>query len=285
MIRYPGSKDKIVRAIQKRFPDSLRIGGVFTAHYQEYREPFFGAGAVGLRVLQKLRPDHKVWLNDRDWGICCMWNAVLADPDLLIEKVRSFTATTDAFQFFKSDDGNTSIDPVEAGFRKIALHQTSFSGLGARAGGPIGGRKQSSKYNVDCRWNSARLCRDIRRYHALLKSLRTKITGRDFSELIADAPAHAFIYVDPPYVEKGPQLYKHFMTEADHRRLAGLLRHCRASWVLSYDDHPLVRALYSEWARIESVELTYTTAISSGARRKNQEVIISPLSGERREVA
>lgn len=276
MIRYPGSKDKIVPAIIARFPDALRAGPLFTQSVFEYREPFFGAGAVGLRVMQALWPSHAIWINDRDYGIACLWKAIRHTPDELMSLVRDFKPTPESFYRFKELDGGVDSDPVEVGFRKLALHQISFSGLGAKAGGPIGGRHQSSEYNVNCRWSVSRLCRDIADNHRLLSRFgrRLRITCGDFGRLIEDAPSHAFIYADPPYVARGPELYKHSMNAADHQRLSTALRSCRASWVLSYDDHPLVRELY-EWAHIERVSLTYTTAVASERRRKNSEVIVS----------
>jgi len=83
--------------------------------------------------------------------------------------------------------------------------------------------------------------------------------------------------------KKAPNSYKHSMTLEDHERLAVLLRKCRASWVLSYDDHPVVRDLYS-WAQVEPVRITYTTAVRRKnsndvgipGQRKNSEVIIFP---------
>lgn len=266
-----------MRAIIQRFPDSLRMGGLFRADRLEYREPFFGAGAVGFYVLKALGPGHRVWLNDRDYGMVCLWNAVRHTPEELCQRVRQFVPSVEAFYRFRDEDHQTDRDVVETGFRKLALHQISFSGLGVKAGGPIGGRKQSSAFNVNCRWNPSRLCREIIARHRLLRRFaHLEITAKDFSVLIDGAPEHAFVYADPPYMEKGPQLYKYNLSAADHQRLAAALRSCRASWVLSYDDHPTIRDLYA-WAEIHSVSLTYTTAVAvGGVRRKNSEIVIAP---------
>lgn len=277
MIRYPGSKDKITKKILRYFPQSL-MDELWQSKKIEYREPFFGGGAVGFEVLRRNVPRWAhVWLNDKDFGMVCLWRSVLEQHQELIEHVRSFTPTTEAFYRFKEEDERTDMDPVRTGFQKLALHQISFSGLGAKAGGPIGGRKQSSEYNVDCRWRPTRHCQDIIDLHKLMKRFASvKITTGDFARLIDDAPSHAFIYADPPYYEKGGQLYKHNMSEEDHRRLAVSFRGCRAPWVLSYDDHELIRSLY-DWADIESIDLTYTIAKSqNGSRRKNSEIVIVP---------
>lgn len=282
MIRYPGSKEKIVRQIKATFPDALRIGGLFQQPHLEYREPFFGAGAIGFAILRNLASTSTIWLNDRDYGLRCFWGAVYDVPEELIARIRTFSPSVKAFLQFKSEDLRCDLDVVEIGFRKLALHQMSFSGLGAKAGGPIGGLEQSSQYNVECRWNPSRLCRHICARHSELRRFaEVRITAYDFGDVIKGAPASAFIYADPPYVAKGPELYKHSMGDADHRRLAALLYASRAPWVLSYDDHPLVHELYG-WAHIDRVSLTYTTARAQGLRRKNAEVVISPTSLERR---
>lgn len=92
------------------------------------------------------------------------------------------------------------------------------------------------------------------------------------------------MYADPPYVEQGAALYKHAMGERDHFRLRDALRDCEACWVLSYDDHELIRDLYSTWATIEDVETTYTTATARrtgngdeiAARPRSREIVITP---------
>lgn len=286
MIRYPGSKDKIARRIMASFPDEMSGLPIFLQRDDiEYREPFFGAGAIGWDMLDKLPRRTSVWLNDKDYWLVCLWKSVKEQPRELSRKIDRFTPSTDAFYRYKESDGDASIDPVEAGFRKLALHQTSFSGLGAMAGGPIGGRRQSSEYNVNCRWSPTRLKKRIAQYSNLLNGFpRVRITSGDFAKLIDGAPKYAFIYADPPYYEKGPELYKHSLSDDDHRRLASLLRGCEASWSLSYDDHEFIRSLY-DWAEITSVTLTYTTAVAKEQRRKNSEILISPRSPRSQEAA
>ena len=274
MIRYPGSKAKITAKILRHFPSWL-MDELWQSRLLEYREPFFGGGAIGFDALKSLPSRASVWLNDKDFGMACLWRAVLESHEELIEEVKAFQPTTEAFYRFREEDGRTDMDVVRTGFQKFALHQLGFSGLGAMAGGPIGGRKQSSTYNVDCRWNPTRHCLEIVKKHQLLNRFsKVRITSGDFGKMIDNAPTHAFIYADPPYYEKGGQLYKFNMSEDDHRRLASSLQACRAPWVLSYDDHSVIRELYP-WADVESVELTYTIS-NNTARRKNHEIIIKP---------
>lgn len=282
LIRYPGSKRKLAQQIRNSFPDEMRLALWADAAKWEYREPFFGAGAIGFDVLGTIPMQSRVVLNDKDYGIVSMWNAVLRTPKELIAMIRGFTPAAERFYEFKEQDGRVDMDPVRTGFQKLALHQMSVSGFGAMSGGPLGGKDQeNATYRVDCRWNPERLVQHTLKCHQLLsKFKRLEITCRDFGEILKDAGTHSFVYLDPPYVEKGGILYKHNMSDADHRRLAGLLKTARFHWALSYDDHPLVRDLY-HWAEIGAVNVTYTNAtLGSGQlkRPKNREIVIRPPS-------
>lgn len=285
LIRYPGSKEKLKKSIWSCFPDKAK--GVLWSHQGdwEYREPFFGAGAIGLAVLGRLSDECSVWLNDIDPGMSALWVSVRDHHKELIALVDEFEPSAEAFALFKAEDGRRDLPLWVIAIRKLALHRMSFSGLGFMAGGPIGGKDQSNQlYDVACRWTGETIKKEIQKLHLVLSAFDDfKFTNLDFVDLIEDAPAECFIYADPPYYEKGPGLYKHSMTHADHVRLAGLLRATEATWVLSYDDHKDVRALYQDWARIEPLkftdskrELTYTMAITDGKRPKNREILIMP---------
>ena len=78
-------------------------------------------------------------------------------------------------------------------------------------------------------------------------------------------------YLDPPYIEKGPELYQFSFTEDDHRRLARVLRRESRPWLLSYDRHPLVDDLYRGWSHIDGLPMPY----SGGGARQAVEYLIS----------
>lgn len=278
LIRYPGSKAKLVEQIYRRFPDEMVYPMLAQSAAWEYREPFFGAGAIGFGILGILSKRSRVWLNDVDPGVVSMWRSVLNHDTALRRKIAEFRPTAEAFFEFKAQDGAGDSE-VEIGFRKLALHQMSVSGFGFKSGGPLGGKNQANaNYPVGCRWNPQNLKRQVVSLHReLSKFSQIQITCGDFVPVLLDAPPECFTYLDPPYVEKGGQLYKHNMTLDDHRRLADTLQLLRCHWVLSYDDHAEVRRLYS-WAAIEEVFVTYTNATNAkGARPKNREVVITRL--------
>lgn len=279
LIRYPGSKEKLSADLWKLFPhgNMTPIFGASAAEWS-YREPFFGAGAIGMKILPQIHYRCPVWLNDIDPDLVCMWQAVHRQPKEFNTLVHQFRPSVDKFYEFKERDGAEDCSPVERGLRKLALHRMSVSGFGAMSGGPIGGRHQDGKeYTVECRWNATSIRRDVWRLSAVLNKFNDiRITCGDFEPLLINAGEKTFIYLDPPYYEKGGQLYKHNLAPMDHARLAAAIRECLAHWVLSYDDHPEIRRLYS-WAKFQDLHITYTNAVAKGGKRpKNREVAITP---------
>lgn len=281
LIRYPGSKAKLAMKLVRLIPHEC-WGPLFSQHRWEYREPFFGAGAVGFRVLTTIDKRCPVWLNDIDTGIVALWRAILNEPDRLRRLVATFTPSVDLFFDYKEQDGNGHIDDADVGFRKLALHRMSVSGFGAMAGGPIGGKTQkTSGYTVDCRWNAETIRKRITRINRLFKAFASlRITRGDFAVAMSADDTPCFYYLDPPYYAKGSQLYVHAMSDDCHKRLAEILKQESRPWLLSYDDAPIIRELYG-WAKFTELEVTYTNAtwIKKQKRPKNREVAITPLHG------
>ena len=269
LFRYPGGKSKIQNVIVGRLLESD------AAVSRQYREPFFGGGGVGLAMLRNAK---SVWINDKDPGIAAVWTAIARHPTPLIACVERFTPSVAAFDAFKAELLRVAAVPndvdalVDLAFKKLALHQMSFSGLGTMSGGPLGGRAQLSKGKIDSRWSPRRLCRKIVQFHEQFAAVDLPgCTCLDFAALIDDQTAPAILYLDPPYVVQGDKLYQCAFKESDHIRLAGLLRKTPHPWVLSYDDCPLVRDLYS-WAQIENVAVGYSVS----SVRRASELLITP---------
>jgi DNA adenine methylase len=278
VIRYPGSKAKFWPLMFDYFPDVARTQAGLDS-LKPFCEPFCGTAAIGWQIIDELPSDpcRRVILNDLDPGIAALWLAVRDSPRELVKHVYNFQPSPEAFYEYKSLDGQPCADPVLRAFRKLVLHQTSFSGLGFMAGGPLGGRQQQSRYNVGCRWNKARIADKIVECNGIMRRHRhVEITSQDFAAVLSRLPDESFAYLDPPYFEQGQNLYKFSFTEEDHARLAALLKGARYSWALSYDDHPRIRELYS-WASVKGFEMTPTVQTArTTTRRKNREVVITP---------
>jgi DNA adenine methylase len=79
--RYPGGKNKLKDIIISKIL-------ILSKDCDTYVEPFFGGGSIGLNLLK----DHhltfsKIWINDKDIGIVCLWDTVIRFPQLLKDKI------------------------------------------------------------------------------------------------------------------------------------------------------------------------------------------------------
>lgn len=249
LFRYPGSKTKHTKFLTPLFPE------------QPFAlcEPFAGAAAVSFKLLEEKRLA-KLHLSDIDKGITDLWSVVKDEPQFLVKRVTSFVPSVDQFVELKT---TTPHEPLDVAFRKLALHQMSYSGLGVMSG-PIGGYAQKGAYKVDCRWNPVRLSNTIYKASALLNSVPVTISHNSVFDVLDQ---DAFLYLDPPYFKQGKTLYQY--GEFDHTRLAHELHH-KTNWVLSYDNCGEVRDLYS-WASIKEVDVT-----SHMHHKDIKDVIITP---------
>jgi site-specific DNA-adenine methylase len=149
LIRYPGSKAKIAPELLRRFPADM-LGPLFhDGDPVEYREPFFGAGAVGFEALSWISGKCSVWINDIDPSMRALWMAVAWNPWELCQRIDALKPSPQLFYELKEEDGRTDLPTSEMAVRKLALHRLSYSGLGVMSGGPLGGK------------NSTASCRDF----------------------------------------------------------------------------------------------------------------------------
>lgn len=264
MFRYPGGKSKLYKYIEPY---------IFDVYDGSLIIPFVGAGHVFSRFIKKRTPDF-IWLNDIDVGITSFWKAVHFYPLKFLNKLKKYKPAVSDFYTYKDilDEINevpTGVEYItDVALMKLVIHQISYSGLGCRAGGPIGGQSQSSNYNVGCRWNFDRMAKKIGEVHTLLERSEVRITSLDFEEVLTDK-RKGTLYLDPPYLEQGPSLYTHSFSKWDHWRLSELLYYTKG-WVLSYDDNATIRSFYS-FAKINSLDATYSI---KGARKHKELIIV-----------
>jgi len=262
--RYPGGKAKLAKQI---VPLLVRQLGTDT----QYREPFFGWGAIGLELI-RAKLVKSIWINDKHPGVAAYWTSVIRYPDQLKQLVINFEPSSDAFCRLKEKMLSQLTQPfpqaepdiVRLGFEKLVLHRLSFSGLG-EMGGELS--------DIDSRWTPETLCKKIHDDH--LAFLGVKIhddccTCLDFDQMFKGN--NCLLYLDPTYFQQGPKCYPIALTLKDHERLAGLLQQQNNPWLLSYDDCPEIRALYP-WALVKTVPVKYS--ITGASRRR--ELLICPI--------
>ncbi|WP_213475380.1 DNA adenine methylase, partial [Lactiplantibacillus plantarum] len=78
--RYPGGKTQLFKFVTKL----LDLNNT----HQMYIEPFAGGAGIPLKLLIQNKVS-TVWINDYDAAIFSVWNAILNNPNELIEKIRT----------------------------------------------------------------------------------------------------------------------------------------------------------------------------------------------------
>lgn len=78
---------------------------------------------------------------------------------------------------------------------------------------------------------------DIKLYNKDIKSFITK-----YVPLYED---NALIFFDPPYLNKGKQLYMNFFRFKDHKRIGSIIReNVNYDWIIAYDVAPEIECIY-----------------------------------------
>lgn len=234
-------------------------------------EPYAGgAGAsLGLLVREETR---SILINDLDPAIHDFWWCLLNRSEAFLELIR--TTPLDIDEWRRQRDiyrGKRRASRLARGFATFYLNRCNRSGV-IMDGGPIGGIGQIGKWKIDARFNRGELvdrCTRLIQYKDRIEL--SNVDGEEFVR--AQNPSTAFLFIDPPYYQKGDLLYLNAMTDEHHQRLAAALRESKESaWVLTYDDCPKIREMYADWANVRSFGLRYSAA----ERRSGVEVLITP---------
>lgn len=223
---------------------TLRLNGLERGHYAE---PYAGGCGLALSLLYGgFVAD--IHVNDIDPAVWSFWHSVLNDTDALVGLVEKTPVTVDEWRrqraIFQAKDLN---DPLALGFSAFFLNRTNRSGV-IGSGGVIGGLDQTGNYLIDCRFNREDLSRRIVRVSRYADRIHlTRLDALDFLDVCKTTlPANSLLFVDPPYFQKGPELYTNFYKAADHAKLAVKVLSVSLPWIVTYDDVEEIRRLYRD---------------------------------------
>lgn len=242
-LRYPGGKGSLKYFLSNIVSENKLVGG-------ELVEPFCGGAGASLPLLET-NIISRLHLNDANPAVAAFWHCVFFETDSLISLIKSTPVTIYQWHRWKEvvcahDQAST----LELGFAAFFMNRCNRSGL--LYGGPIGGLKQTGKYKIDCRFNREGL---IDRISVISRhASRVTVSNMDacdyLNKLDKAVAKNSIIFLDPPYVNQGANLYKRYSFNADkHNELANFIKPKKWKWVITYDDHPLIHELYAERAR------------------------------------
>ncbi|MCG3796876.1 hypothetical protein LT343_26495 [Bacillus toyonensis] len=258
-LRYPGAKSKVLNRYTKYFK---------TQHI-EYREPFVGGASI---FLGKHSVDINI-LNDKDFNVYAFLYTVKNHADLLCERVKETQPTINLW-FKKKAASLDDKDILETAFDFFFFNRTNYSGI--YNANPLGGLTQKSNYKIDCRWNSERLCNQIKEMSNKLKNV--ELLNTDFEEIILREGKDVLLIIDPPYYHKGNSLYSAKMNHDDHLRLAKLLKNTKHKYLLTIDDCPETREIYINENSYVNQETWKYTVHSKKTDNNGKELFISNFS-------
>ena len=257
-LRYPGGKSKSVDKITSLIP-----------MFDEYREPFLGGGSVFLHLKQKY-PNKKFWINDLYFELYKFWEMCQQDVASVVQQVykwrNEFSNGKELHRFLI--DNMASFTDIEKASAFFIFNRITFSGT-TEAGG-FSEQAYTGRFTLS----------SIERLPPFAKLLNnTQITNIDYEEALKVKGENVFVFLDPPYFSatksalygKNGKLHKTF----DHQRFAENLKNCPHKWLITYDDSPYIKTLFS-FAEITPWNLTYGMRnITQSSNPKAKELFIS----------
>ena len=260
-LRYPGGKSRLVDFIKSTIEQNHLKGGT-------YIEPLSGGAAIALALAINGYMESIV-INDYDRSIYAFWYSILHYTDAFIDKIRDTPLSLEEWhnqRIIQRNKQNT--DLFDLGFSTFFLNRTNRSGI--LKAGVIGGLNQTGSYKIDARYNKEQLVERIR----LIAQYKNKfiLHNEDAINLLRRYRniAHKnLIYLDPPYYEKGRELYVNFFKESDHIELSKTVqRRDNMNWIVTYDNHSFIHNLYAN-----AKSLSYTLPYSAGANKHGIELL------------
>lgn len=183
---YVGGKRRLLKVIDQNIPEE----------FGNYYEPFLGAGAVAIHMMQKY-PGRHFYLSDYSWDVTLAWISIQQYPDELIELLHEHAMrhNRDYFAKIAHSDRTTAIHQMsttERGARLIYICCTSFGG----------GFSYDKSGHCSSSFGKSEWIPNVENIHELSKLLNDNpvhIYQRDFVKVAEYMKAGDFIYLDPPY--------------------------------------------------------------------------------------
>lgn len=262
--RYAGGKFYARKLILEHVPD-----------HTCYIEPFVGGGSI---FFAKDKVESNI-LNDADPDLINTYLIIRDRVDELVAALDGEQALKERHTWYKNEFKPTN--DLERAVRWYYLNRTSYSGIMNPKNCYWG---YGDKYSMRPEnWG-----RSLLKTSAKLQGV--EFTNLDFEDVIDNAPDGAFLFVDPPYFNADQdKFYTFSFKKEDHYRLEQcLLRNKeRLSFLITYDNSPEIRELYSwanamldkEWnytiSRTDDQTKNKSQAPEKTSRYKGKEVFIT----------
>ena len=238
-LSYIGGKNRLASLIISQIPP-----------HKTFVEPFAG----GAQVFFHKPPSKVEILNDLSDDIVNFFRVCQSHSPELIRYVQHMVAARTWFELLQKMDPKELTD-VQRAARFFFLQKVDYGGLVAH-------RNFALQVVQSTHWNPERIPKLIENTTRRLQN--TQIESLPYEQIIrkCDRPS-TFFYLDPPYY--GKKLYQFNFKEEDFRELVRLLADLKGKFILSLNDVPEVRSIFSDF-RIQSIQLAYSAQKKIGKR-------------------
>ena len=249
-LRYPGGKSKVFNIIVSLFEKNDIRNPI-------YIEPFAGGAGLALLLLKKKKV-RKLVLNDIDRGIYSFWHCILNHTEKfcnIIEKIEISILEREKQKEIYANKENMNLllekEILKLGMATFYLNRVNRSGI--LKAGVIGGNLQNGNYKMNCRFNKNKLIEQIKE----IEKLKDKIEFYNLDVLefkknvISKIKQEKFIFFDPPYYKKGPELYTNFYSHQNHLELYESIKKITKNWIVTYDNCKEIKEIYKKFSSVE----------------------------------
>lgn len=252
-LRYPGGKSRALKFLAQFLPKDI----------DEFREPFFGGGSLGLYVAQN-HSKTKIYANDLNYELFCFWQSLQRDCAGLISGIlelkHRFAEGKELYNFILSRRSD-ELDELTRGIDFFILNRITFSGVV-----DSGGYSQKS---YESRFTPS----SVKRLETTSKILGNfAFFSSDYREFLGEKflcekslcekslqnknnqssdEKSVFLFLDPPYFSASKsKLYGKkgiLHTTFNHCELCEVLKSTKHKFLLTYDDSAFIRDLYKDF--------------------------------------
>lgn len=254
---YIGGKKRLAERITRRLE---------SIPHDTYAEPFVGMGGVFFRRSRVPRCEI---INDVSRDVATLFRILQRHYPQFMETLKFQVTSRREFDRLSAQDPDTLTD-LERAARFLYLQRLAF-------GGKVSGRS----FGMDL----ARASFDVTRLGSVLEAIHERLAGvtiecLSWSSFIDryDSEGTLF-YLDPPYWGSESDYGEGVFSRADFVRLADRLAGISGRFVLSINDVPEVRDIFSRY-RIEAVATRYTIRGGAGVDAA-EALIFGPDAGDR----
>jgi DNA adenine methylase len=263
-IRWAGSKRLLLPTLRRYRPRS----------FARYIEPFAGSA----RLFFDLQPQHAI-LGDLNEELICTYRQVRRDVYLVLQCLHRLPRGERAYYHIRSLDPHRLSDS-EVAARFLYLNHYCFNGLyrtnlQGQFNVPYGPPKNNSLIDEDLLVKASQSLRD------------TVLIAGDFSETLASAGPHDFVYLDPPYFVAHRRIFSEYhpksFKDTDLGRLSTILAdiHGRGAYFLAtYADSPEARRILAPWKPIRVRTRRHIAGFSANRRISYEVLATNVPAGE-----